>query len=124
MSDPMQNAIRNLAHWVERYTTENVGQATPPVVVAAQHLLAVAKAEATPDVKVGDRVSFAWQQHGRRYSGEVVDRIQFGERIRLGVRVMGPTRIDPNGINGGRVYDVWTHLADVQLIAPEEGKSK
>lgn len=43
--NPTQVAINNLAHWVDQFKRENVGKATPPVVVAAEYLLDSIKEE-------------------------------------------------------------------------------
>ena len=39
MTPAQQAAINNLTHWVALWRSQNVGQATPPVVVAAEHAI-------------------------------------------------------------------------------------
>lgn len=70
-------------------------------------------------MKVGDTVSFHWRPADARYTGVIVDRIVFNGRVRLGVRVSEPTRLDPKGCPpGGRVYDVWPFQDDVMEVQP------
>ena len=53
----------------------------------------------------GTPVKFTFR--GAVMTGTVVDAITFNGKVRHGVRVDGPTDIDPTGCPGGRVYDVW-----------------
>jgi hypothetical protein len=61
---------------------------------------------------VGTRVTFRWR--GQWLTGEVVDSITFNDQTHHGVRVDGPTAIDPTPPPGGRVYDVWQEITPVQ----------
>lgn len=65
-------------------------------------------------VPVGTRVTFRWR--GQMLTGEVVDSITFNGQTHHGVRVDGPTAIDPTGCPGGRVYDVWHEVVPVEQI--------
>lgn len=59
-------------------------------------------------IPLGAPVSFLWR--GQWLDGVIHDVITFNGRVRHGVRVDGPSDIDPQGCSGGRVYDVWPDI--------------
>lgn len=60
---------------------------------------------------IGSMVAFYWTPTHEWLVGEVVDHLPFAGKIRHGVRVDTPTKIDPTGCPGGRVYDVWPDMS-------------
>lgn len=68
---------------------------------------------------IGTIVEFYWQPSDQWLTGEVVDQLTFNGKTRHGVRVSGATAIDPQGIAGGRVYDVWPDMSIAPLTGPQ-----
>lgn len=68
---------------------------------------------------LGTMVAFYWQPSDTWLTGQVVDHLTFNGKVRHGVRVSAKTAVDPHGIDGGRIYDVWPDMSIAALTSPQ-----